>query len=287
MKLQYESVRPSAESSFTLLHYTHVQQSGLLWHYHPEYELVYIPRGAGRRHIGQHISRFENGELVLIGPNLPHLNFSFGQQGAFEEIVVQLQTDFLGQDFWQRPELATIRQLLARAHQGLAFGPVTQARIGPLMRNLLEQPPLPRLLTLLAVLEELAHAPDTQVLHANHQELTGKEQQRLSRIYEYLKQHYQHPIDVRAVAAAAHLSVPAFCRYFKKATNLTLTEFLQGNRVNHACRLLLGDHSITEVCFASGFNNLSHFNKTFRKHIGLSPSAYRQQKTAALHGPSS
>src|SRR6476661_2017183 len=278
MKLQYESVQSSADSSFTLLHYTEVQQGSLLWHYHPEYELVYIPRGQGRRHIGQHMSRFEGGELVLIGPNLPHLSFSFGQQGAFEEIVVQLRADFLGPDFWLRPELAAIQQLLLRSHQGLAFGSATHTAVGPAVRRLLSQPPLPRLLTLLEVLHQLAEAPDAQSLNASRLDLNGKEQQRLSRVYDYLKQHFRRPIDVRAVAAAANLSVPAFCRYFKKTTRLTLTEFLQANRVNHACTLLLEDRPITEVCFASGFNNVSHFNKTFRKHIGLSPSDYRRQK---------
>ncbi|GAA4361677.1 AraC family transcriptional regulator [Hymenobacter saemangeumensis] len=281
MKLQYETVQASPDSSFTLLHYTQVQQGGLLWHYHPEYELVYIPEGSGRRHIGQHRSRFEDGELVLIGPNLPHLSFSFGQQGAFEEIVVQLRADFLGADFWQRPELGAIQQLLLRSHQGLSFGPATRASVGAALRRLLSHPPLPRLLTLLEVLGQLAQAGDAQLLNASRLHLNGQEQQRLSRVYDYLRQHFRRPIDVQAVAAAANLSVPAFCRYFKKTTRLTLTEFLQENRVNHACSLLLDpDRPITEVCYESGFNNLSHFNKTFRKHIGLSPSDYRRQKAS-------
>ncbi|UYZ62634.1 AraC family transcriptional regulator [Hymenobacter weizhouensis] len=286
MKLQFEPIHPTVDSSFTLLHYTEVQQGGLLWHYHPEYELVYIPRGHGRRHIGQHISRFEDGELVLIGPDLPHLTFSYGQPAGapFEEIVVQLRGDFLGPDFWQRPELSAIRQLLSRSHEGLSFGGATRAAVGTALRQLLDAPPFARLLLLLQVLQELAQAAphDCTPLHAGTGGLglSGKEQQRLSRVYQFVEQHYHRAsLSVQEVADVAYLSVPAFCRYFKKMTRHTLTDFLQEYRVGQACRLLLDDDlSVTEVSYASGFNNLSHFNKTFRKYTGQSPTEYRRQR---------
>lgn len=281
MQLQYESIHPTTDSSFTLLHYTEVQNGGLLWHYHPEYELVYIPRGTGRRHIGQHISRFEQGELALIGPNLPHLTFSYGQQGAFEEIVVQLRADFMGETFWQHPELTAIQQLLARSHQGLSFGPATRATLDPLLRQLLVEPPLSRLLTLLRVLQQLAETTDVLPLQAGNGGLGlhGREQQRLSKVYHYLEENYRRPIGVDEVADVANLSVPAFCRYFKKMTRHTLTDFLQEYRVSQACRLLMDENlTITQACYSSGFNNVSHFNKTFRRHTGQSPSEYRLQR---------
>ncbi|SNR63597.1 helix-turn-helix domain-containing protein [Hymenobacter mucosus] len=289
MKLQFEPIQPTIDSSFTLLHYTEVQQGGLLWHYHPEYELVYIPKGTGRRHIGQHISRFEDGELVLIGPDLPHLTFSYGKPAGvpFEEIVVQLRADFLGESFWQRPELADIRHLLARSHEGLSFGGSTRAAIGQDLRQLLHEPPFARLLTLLRVMQTLAQAPATDCtpLHAGHAGLgrQGKEQQRLSRVYQYIEQHYHRAsLSVQEVAEVAYLSVPAFCRYFRQMTRLTLTDFLQDFRVSHACRLLLEEEelSVTEVCYATGFNNVSHFNKTFRRHTNQSPTEYRRQRLA-------
>ncbi|SNC76145.1 AraC-type DNA-binding protein [Hymenobacter gelipurpurascens] len=287
MKLQFEPIQPTADSSFTLLHYTNVEKGDLLWHYHPEYELVYLPRGSGRRHIGQHISRFEEGELVLIGPDLPHLTFSYGQPAGipFEEIVVQLRSDFLGENFWQHPELADIRQLLARAHEGLSFGGETRAAVGAELRRLLHEPPFMRLLTLLRVMQTLAQAPasDCLSLHAGHAGLgrQGKEQQRLSRVYQFLEQHYQRAsLSVQEVAEVANLSVPAFCRYFRQMTRLTLTDFLQEYRVGHACRLLLEDIPVTEVCYSSGFSNVSHFNKTFRRHTGQSPTEYRRQRLA-------
>ncbi|MCC2544904.1 AraC family transcriptional regulator [Hymenobacter sp. BT175] len=284
MKLQFEPIQPLAGSSFTLLHSTDVESVHMLWHYHPEYELVYIPDGGGRRHIGRHNARYEEGELVFIGPNLPHLSFSYGRQNPYEQIVLQLRADFMGEAFWQLPELAAVQQLFARSHQGVSFGPHTRAAVGATLREMLTQPAFPRLLSLLSVLQQLAQAPDAQSLHAGGAGLgvQGREKDRLNTIYQFVQRNFSRPIDIAELAELANLSVPAFCRYFKKMSGQTMTEFLQEYRVSQACLLLLGDASITDVSFASGFNNLSHFNKTFRKLIGQSPSEYRRQKSSEL-----
>jgi AraC-like DNA-binding protein/mannose-6-phosphate isomerase-like protein (cupin superfamily) len=280
MKLQFEPIKPQQGSSFKLIHLTEAEVGGMHWHYHPEYELVYIPSGSGRRHIGQHIGHFEEGELVFIGPNVPHLSFSYGRQGPFEQIVLQLRADFMGEDFLQRPELEAIQNLFSRSHQGLTFGPETKAAVGPALHRLLTEPAFGRLLILLQVLQQLAEAQDMVILQAGSAGLgvRGREQERLSRIYQYIQQHFNQAMEVEELASLAHLSVPAFCRYFKKMTGVTLTNFVQEYRISHACRLLLEDAPITEVSYASGFNNLSHFNKTFLKLTGLSPSAYRKQQ---------
>jgi AraC-like DNA-binding protein/mannose-6-phosphate isomerase-like protein (cupin superfamily) len=284
MKLEFENIQTSTGSSFTLLHHTSVKESGMVWHHHPEYELVYIPSGGGRRHIGKHIARFEEGELVFIGPNLPHLSFSYGRQDPYEQIVLQLRADMMGEAFWHLPELVPVQQLFARSHQGLSFGPETRASVGAALREMTTQPSFQRLLTLLQVLRQLAEAPDVTVLHAGTGGLGkyGKEKERLTHIYQYIQQHYGRSLEVRELADLANLSVPAFCSYFKKMTGQTFTDFVQEYRVNQACLLLLTDASITEVSYSSGFNNLSHFNKTFRKITGHSPSEYRKQKMAEV-----
>ncbi|MCB2378643.1 AraC family transcriptional regulator [Hymenobacter sp. BT635] len=280
MKLEFEPIQPSAGSSFTLLHYTEAQEGGILWHYHPEFELLYIPQGSGRRHIGQHVSRYEGGELLFMGPNLPHLSFSHEQKGPFEQIVLQLRADFLGDSFLKRPELAAVQQLFVRSAQGLSFGSETRAVVGEALRQMLGQPAHRRLLTLLQLLYHLAEADDVTELHAEMGSSGAqvKEQKRLGRIYQYIQEHFAEPIGVQELADVAHLSVPAFCRYFKKMTSQTLTNFLHEYRISHAQLLLLEDMPITEVSYASGFNNLSHFNRTFRRVTGQTPSAYREQK---------
>jgi AraC-like DNA-binding protein len=216
-----------------------------------------------------------------MGPNLPHLSFSHEQHGPFEQVVVQLRADFLGDTFLQRPELAAVQQLFVRSAQGLSFGPETRAAVGEALRNMDQQPAALRLLTLLQLLYRLAEAADVTPLHADMGSSGAqvKEQKRLGRIYQYIQEHFAEPITVQELADIANLSVPAFCRYFKKMTSQTLTNFLQEYRISHARLLLLQDLPITEVSFASGFNNLSHFNRTFRRLTGQTPSAYRDQKT--------
>jgi AraC-like DNA-binding protein/quercetin dioxygenase-like cupin family protein len=280
MKLEFEPIQPTPGNSFTLLHFTHAQDRDILWHYHPEYELVYIPQGSGRRHIGQHFSCYKGGELVFIGPNLPHLSFSYEQQGAFEQIVLQLREDFMGEQFLQCPELAAVQQLFLRSQQGLSFGPATRASVGATLRHMLTQTAPTRLLTLLQLLYQLADAPDVTELHAGMgmSALQAREQQRLREVYQHIEQHYAENITVQEMSDLTHLTVPAFCRYFKKMTGQTLTGFLQEYRISQARLLLLQDMPITEVSYAAGFNNLSHFNRTFLKLTGQTPSDYRKQQ---------
>jgi AraC-like DNA-binding protein/quercetin dioxygenase-like cupin family protein len=279
MKLQFEKIEPEAGSSFKVMHNTEPETCRVYWHYHPEYEIVYIPGGDGQRRVGTNVSRYEVGELVFIGPNLPHLNFSYGKEGQFEEIVVQMRDDFMGEPFLQKPELSSVRRLFERAHLGLVFGMETKKRVGMLLAELPRQSPFERLLTLLQILQYLANASDAQPLHADgvRFDLNPKEQVRINRVCQYVEQHYTEPLHMQTVADLAGLTVPAFCRYFKRMTQLTFTDFVNEYRVNQARRLLHSARTVADVGFAVGFTNLSHFNKTFRNLTGKTPSAYRKE----------
>lgn len=278
MKLQFEKIEPEAGSSFRLIHHTEAETCRVYWHYHPEYEIVFIPTGDGQRRIGTHVSRYEGGELAFIGPNLPHLNFSYGKEGQYEEIVVQLRDDFLGDTFLQKPELEAIRRLFERSHRGLTFGADTKRRVGPWLAQMPDLPPFERMLTLLQVLQQLANAPDAEPLHTDSLrfDLNPREQERINRVCQYVEQHYAQPLDVRAVADLVSLTVPAFCRYFKRVMQLTFTDFVNEYRVGQARRLLHSSRTVADVGFAVGFNNVSHFNKTFRSVTGQTPSTYRK-----------
>lgn len=142
---------------------------------------------------------------------------------------------------------------------------------------MLEQPAPQRLLTLLQLLYQLAAAPDAKELHADMglSALQAKEQLRLKQVYEHIEQHYAEPITVQEMADLTYLTIPAFCRYFKKMTGQTLTSLLQEYRISQARLLLLQGQSVAAAAFATGFNNLSHFNRTFRRLVGQRPSEYR------------
>ncbi|GAB3561857.1 AraC family transcriptional regulator [Spirosoma luteolum] len=278
MKLQFEKIEPEAGHSFRVIHATETEPCRVYWHHHPEHEIVFIPRGQGRRHIGNSIGHYDAGELVFIGPNLPHLNFSYGHTDQFEEVVVQLRDSFMGEPFLQRPELAGIRRLFERAHTGLLFGAATKAAVAEPLLALPSLPPFERLLTLLQILGTLASATDVEALHADgvRFDLNAREQDRINRVCQYVEQHYTDAIDIRQVADLASLTVPAFSRYFKRMTHLTFTDFVNEYRVSQAQRLLHSGRTIADIGSAVGFNNLSHFNKTFRDSTGQTPGQYRK-----------
>jgi AraC-like DNA-binding protein len=278
LKVKFEEVKPDKDSSFRIL-LTPGLNDLFYWHFHPEYEIVYVEGASGTRHIGDHISKYEGSDLVFIGPNIPHLNFDYGVKTNCEQVVVQMKEDFLGKDFLHIPELASIKQLFEKAKQGLSFYGQTKMITGEKLKSLSGLSHFNQLMELLQIFQLLAETKEVNML--NSRPLTSasafKEQERMKRIYNYIESHFQEKVDVNRVAEISHLTTAAFCRYFKKITRMTFTDFLNQYRINHAKNLLLQDKTVTEACYESGFDNLSYFNKTFKKLAGENPSQFRKR----------
>ena len=277
MKTEYENITPDRGSSFKVLHWRS-HEDRFFWHQHPEYEIVYIHKGSGKRHIGQHLSHFEEGELVFIGPNVPHLNCGYGADYEHEGVVVQLRDTFLGESFLQSPELQDINRLFELSKKGLNFFGETRQEVANLMLTLPQLSHFERLIQLLIILQKLATSKEYNLLKINgiSYEHSHREEARIRQIYGYVEQHYQREIDVQTVADLANLTVPSFCRYFKKITQMTFTDFVNEYRIKQASKLLVQNHSVTDVCYSSGFNNLSHFTKTFKAVTGKTPREYKK-----------
>lgn len=247
------------------------------WHFHPEYELVFIAGADGTRHVGEHISRFSGSDLVMIGPNIPHLNFDYGIKAPYTKTVVHIKTDFLGQVSEGTPELQPIHHLLSLSQHGIAFGEQTKKRVEPLVQSLHELPNFERFLALLSILKLLQEDPDKQLLHQSpfKNPFKQKDQDRLAKVYAFIDAHYWQRIEIAHAAQIACLSEAAFCRYFKKMTRLTFIEFLNHYRIDKAKKLLLMGHNVTEAGFGAGFESLSYFNRTFKKITGDKPLQFR------------
>lgn len=278
MKVKRENIQSDEDSSFKIL-LTPKLNDLFYWHFHPEYEIVFVELDKGIRHVGDHISKYEDNDLVLIGPNIPHLNFDYGIQTTVEIVVVQMKEHFLGQAFFNLPEIAAINDLFERAKSGLAFGGDTKKLAGEKLQKLSSLTHFDQLISLLQICQLLANSKEVTELHARPIASASvlKEQQRMHRIYNYIESHYQEPIDVNEMAGLSNLTTAAFCRYFKKSTHLTFTDFLNQYRINQAKKLLLQDKNVTEACYNSGFDNLSYFNKTFKKLTGVNPSHFKRQ----------
>ena len=280
MKARLEKIQPGFGSSFTIRRFDDLKTcNNPRWHFHPEYEIVYISNGKGKRHIGDHISYYDDGDLIFLGPNLPHFGFTEGVHERHVEIVIQMKEEFLGSEFFKRPELQAIQQLFERSKMGVSFSSETKQQVGALLNEMLHFDNFDRLLRLLRVLQLMATATDYQMLNASGfgLEVNGQDHERMEKIYQYVEQNYLSGVGVDEAARLASMTVPAFCRYFKKLTAKTFTQFTNEFRIAHASRLLAEDHlSIAAVSYESGFNNLSHFNKQFKAIVGLSPREYRK-----------
>jgi AraC-like DNA-binding protein len=278
VKVKLEEVKPDQGSSFRIL-LTPGLNDQFYWHFHPEYEIVYVEGAGGTRHIGDHISKYEGSDLVFIGPNIPHLNFDYGVKTDCEQVVVQMKEDFLGKDFLHLPEFIMIRQLFEKAKQGLSFHGEIKKRVGERLKRLSSLSNFEQLMELLQIFQLMATTKE--VGNLNSQPLTNaaafKEQARLKKIYQYIEEHYQQKVDVNKIAAISHLTTAAFCRFFKKITRMTFTDFVNQYRINQAKNLLLQSKTVTEACYQSGFDNLSYFNKTFKKLAGENPSQFKKK----------
>ena len=280
LKPTLEKIEPEIGSSFATKQYSEpCSDKKPFWHFHPELELVYVKGGSGKRHIGNHLSYFTNGDLVFIGSNLPHTGFTDRLTGNDSETIVQMKSDFLGTSFFQVPEMQSIQQMFNRARLGLAFYGKTKDEIGARLERLPGLDPFHKLIELLSILETMAQSTEYDILNADGfaLEVGHQDNDRINVIYQYVRENFQRTIKLEEIAMEVNMTVPAFCRYFKKISRKTFTQFLNEYRVVHACNLLVQSNlSISEVCLDSGFNNFSHFNRLFKEHTGKSPSAYRK-----------
>ena len=255
-----------------------------LWHYHEELELVYIEKSSGTRFIGDSIEPFSAGELVLLGDNLPHKwqndqkYFDDNAGLSAEAIVVHFDEDFMGSALDCVSELKPLRSLIDRAKRGILFRGTAQHSIPPLLQQMTKmESGFERLLTLTRILKLLADENDFDYITSlGYIDKFSEKDDRLSRVYNYVMNHFQQPIQLDQVAEIANMNKSAFCRYFKRASDKSFSQYLNEIRIGYACKLLVEQErkAISEICYECGFNNLSNFNQQFKKIRGLSPSSY-------------
>ena len=256
------------------------------WHFHPEYQLVVILKGRGTRYIGDDIKPFKEGDLVMTGPNLPHVwrsdDIYFDSENDLEThlIVVYFPEDFLGNGIFEKEEFEDIGRLMKASIRGLSVNGKSNAEVTKMMKKLVQLKGSSQLVQLLEILTYLSHSKDiTPITNPEYINLNKEsEKDRMGEVYEYVMNNYKSKITLQEVAALANLSVSAFSRFFKSRANKSFSDFVSDVRISHACKLLHEeDIHISEVCYESGFNTLSNFNKQFKDRIGKTPLNYRKE----------
>ena len=276
MKVSFERIIPNEKSSFRTLHNNSpISEFKWEYHYHPEIELVCVTSGSGTRHVGYHKSNYTNGDLVLIGSNIPHSGFGLNSVDPHEEIVLQFKEEIL-QFPQQESEARSIKELLERSQYGILYSTDTKKALLPRLRQMLEYEGYKRYLLLLEILFELSTCEDYELLNKEIMPYTiiSKNKTRLENIFTYVEHHYDKEIDIQDVAKLANLTLPAFCNFFKKATQITFTEFVNRFRISKACLLITQDKTISECSYSCGFNNVTYFNRMFKKYTDKTPSEF-------------
>ena len=279
MELVFDRINIPPYHSFIARVYRYPDRAPRI-HSHRNFEINYVCAGTGRRIVGSNISNFEPGDLVLLGPNLPHCwdNSSESSTGELTTVVVHFYEHFLDSGLLNVPELAEVRSLLKKADAGIWFGGADTSRIGGELRRLTDLEGLESYIQLLKIfhlllqvecreyLSDITYAPDFD-----------KDLDKINLVYEYVFEHIQGGIKQEEVAALLHMTPGSFCRYFKRKTNRSFMDYVRSVRIGLAAKMLTEtDKRISQVCYESGYNNIANFNYHFKSILHKTPTEYRR-----------
>ncbi|GAB3290871.1 AraC family transcriptional regulator [Hymenobacter humi] len=286
MKAHFHKVPVNTQSSFSVRH-DQKPNFGTVWHYHPELELHYVIKGEGVRLMGDNISNFSAGEIVLLGANLPHTwrcneeYFQGNPEKEVEAIVIQFLPECLGRYLFGLPEAYLIPKLFEKAKSGLLISGKAKAKLAPLMRQAVHATDLDRIIIFLSILKILSETAEVKTIASEHhafKQSNESDVQRINKVCNYTLSNYKNEITLDEIASISNLSVTSFCRYFKLITKKTYYDFLIEIRISQACRQLIEDKMPTEViCFECGFNNVSNFYRHFKKITKMTPLEYKKK----------
>ncbi|NLR91559.1 MULTISPECIES: AraC family transcriptional regulator [Flammeovirga] len=248
-----------------------------IWHYHQQYELIYIKEGSGVRFVGDHVSSFESGQLVLISPNLPHLWKNNDDCTKMCNLVIKFDKSFMGPNTFDNPVFACINEMLSDSKYGISFSKEFGKSLEKELMNCQQLSSAEKNIFLLSLLLKLANSKCIHQLSTSDMRQQGdSNKERLDRVLKYISDNYEKDIDLQEIADIACLTSNSFCRFFKKVTNKSFKQYLNEVRIRNASRLLVQkNYQISDVCYEVGFNSITNFNKQFKMIIGKTPREYR------------
>lgn len=257
-----------------------------VWHAHSEYQLFVVFEGTGTRFIGDSIKSFKPTELVLTGPNLPHLwrndeaYFEKNSDYKTDGIVIYLNENFLGDHILEKEEMLSIKKLFDKSMRGLEFYGPKKSEAIELMKELVGMKGIHSVIHLLHILEILATTKEYHYISSKSfdESFNQHETDRLNKVYEYVFKNFRSKVSLEEIAALFHMTPTSFSRYFTMKNNKSFTKFVAEIRIKHACEMLTEtDASIAGICYDCGFNTLSNFNKQFKEITLKKPTEYKSE----------
>lgn len=283
MKLKYKIIDHNPSNSF-LVRREELPCLEEHWHFHEEFEIIYFIKSDGIRYIGNTIGSFEEGEIYLIGKNLPHLflnrkdfNSDTLAPDRVDLIIIQFKQSFIGQDFFKIPEARMINKLLQKSEVGLRYPSRVSSMLHDFFLSITEKSGLPSLIDLLHILHclseyETAEQICTTAVNNNY---SSFDKDRMTKIIDHLTQNFDRKIELSEISEIANMAPNAFCRFFRERTKKSFSKYLTEIRIGQACRLLIeGNLQISEIAYMTGFNSPSNFNRKFKEVMGDTPSEY-------------
>lgn len=277
MKPRLEQLSLKRNSHSFLCYKIEFPSIDFFWHYHPEYELTFIAKGKGKRLVGDSYDEFSDGDLVLLGPQLPHTWVGDGKRkDNYSAVVIQFSNEFIA-PFLVLPEFSEIKKLLSKSHLGLYFPTSKNSKVIELIMTLPTLQGIEAISCLFTILQQISKAKFQPLASVFFQPLKRKENEiRVNKVFQYVQLHYKSQVSVRKAASLIHLSESAFCKFFKKTSGKTFSDYVNEIRVAHASGLLTEtDKPIANIAFECGFESLTYFNRVFLKKKKMTPGKYR------------
>ncbi len=246
------------------------------WHKHEECELIIITEGHGSVMMGDFVGEYKTGDVYFMAGNLPHWFKKQHHKMTGAALVLHFHPHLFGNEFLQLPELKNILQLVKR-NDGIQLQKKIKKEVTTLIGEIMLANGYQRLLLLLQCLQKLTLPGAANTLTQNFESSASNINPAIEKIIEFSFKRYLAPITLQQVADVASMSIPTFCRFFKKNIKKSYFDFLQDLRISHACKMLTNtDKPVMEICYESGYNSWAHFSKQFKHVKQMTPSHYRK-----------
>ncbi len=254
------------------------------WHFHSEFEIIYIKEGIGTRFVGNNIDKYKKGDVLLLGSNLPHymksddVYHSEDNDFRVKGTIIQFEKDFMYHSINHYPHFIKIKKLLDESQQGLFFPAGRSSRLIELLETIPQKTGIDQIIHFLQLLKEMSETNSRQIIStSDFTNITLYDASRIDKIISYLNKNYTHNIDLEEISSFAAMNPTAFCRFFKNKTGKSFKNYILDMRTGYACKLLLmNDKNISQISVECGFDTISHFNKIFKKNTGYTPSQYKK-----------
>ncbi len=273
------------EYSF-LIRYAEIPHTYNQFHFHREYEILYNIENSGTRFVGDSIHRFSNGDLVLVGPHIPHYwhsddRFFEGNENVMAKVIlIQFVDDFLGEKFTALPEMRNLKRLFARAAHGIRFKGNDAEKLGQQIIRISQEEGWKRLLLMVELLCMMSEVTEFELLSSRGftEALKSGNQEKISILFNFMISNYHRNLRLEEAAGHANMNPSAFCRFFKKSTSITFSHAINEIRIGFACKKLIrSDSTISEIAYECGYMNIPYFNRTFKKTKKMTPHEYRMK----------